>query len=777
MFLGSQNGEYVRRHQALARQSLAASEAAQRWPRAFLDDAKKMTDDALLHRGESITRHIRQKIAMQHDLLRHQESPVRSDYCTEKAMYTVFASTVITGSMAEVLSVFSCDAQLGFQAFLARIFGAELVEVKTARRLATGVSSIGDDDDSYDNMTVVSDVTSQDDRDDARTAKARSVAGAIKHAKFETKRLFSRTRHDLVFLDAMQQPSPTSILRAFKSLDNPQAYRMTDVKCKLQHVTHLLFGYHLEEVRTDRVQIAFYGNHFGPKPSSPCFAYHVLHRLAKGLAILADTVVRRRLAAHLTTVDASALHSNVCTRCVKNVALRKQVVCRICGLNFCNDCSTIERVESASGTTFDLRVCLVCYEQCKAKYILTNKILATTSLAATRASTSTASTTSHPTNSFPRRQPATPSQQPRPRRPSSRQQRVSLAGKQLVQALKHSKISTHEELLHRISELSEDSSNGSFCQTDVMQLLQSLPEESTTPKNLRHSFMAEEPAATPTGGAQDPPANPRPKMNIWPSFSTPRGTADAPRGGGFTTPRASTAPRHNNRFGRHSGSRPMDDTPRQAPIATQSLPRPAVPQPKAVVMPSAPRPRPPSPKKAAAAPMARTRSSLQLDVPLNGSQEAEMLRQNIFLDHDMNALLDRLCEALMREVDVAQVYVCCLYRAQCILKAASGENVPNQILPNCPFNAVVLEARRPTFVSDAAVDPRLASSPRVTGPEAIRFFYGVPLVTADGIELGTLSIADDMPRGRMAPKATNAIMHAATEIVALMEQRSRIALL
>ncbi|EQC42486.1 hypothetical protein SDRG_00219 [Saprolegnia diclina VS20] len=764
MFLGSQNGSEHFRRTAQQTRTTRASAELERWPRTFLEDAKKMTDDAVLMRGESITRHIRQKIAIQHDLLRHNETPIRSDYSSATATYTVFASTLLTASLAEVLNVFSCDAQLGFQAFLARIFGAELIEVKTARRLATGVAPcVRDDDD--DSATVVSDVpSSQSDRDEV---PKRSLAGAIKHAKFETKRFFSRTRHDLVFLDAMQQPSPSSVLRAFKSLDNPLVYRMVDAKCKLQHVTSLLFGYHIEDVGSDRVQMAFYGNHFGPKPSgssSPgAFGHHVLHRLAKGLAILADAVVRRRLAAHITTVDATALHSDACTRCLKRTPLRKQVVCRLCGLNFCHACSSIERVESTNGVCFELRVCRVCYEQCKAKYILTNKVLATTSLTA-------AATPVAPTGSM--------------RRPSARQQRVSRAGKQLVQALKHSKIATHEELLHRISELSEDGSSQSFCQTDVMQLLQSLPEESTTPRNLRHSFMTPK-STTPTSSSSSSSApmtttttpTARPKIDLWTGFRTPRGSDYK-------------AQDHSGRFDRLSSSE-SEAPPRPTPPST--LPsRASMPQPKTMVMPTPARTTfvTPPPTKASAVPppravsassprtpMGRTRSSIQMEITLQHSQEAEQLRQNIFVDHEMNAVLDAMCESLVQDVEVAQAYVCVVYKGQCILKAAFGDNVPHMISPACALNLAVLSSRTPMFVSDASVDARFAASPRVTGAENIRFFYGVPLVTSDGIELGTLSIADDMPRGRMAATAKDKMARVAADMLALMEQRSRVALL
>jgi len=50
------------------------------------------------------------------------------------------------------------------------------------------------------------------------------------------------------------------------------------------------------------------------------------------------------------------------------------------------------------------------------------------------------------------------------------------------------------------------------------------------------------------------------------------------------------------------------------------------------------------------------------------------------------------------------------------------------------------------IVLDALADERFAKNPAVTDHPKIRFYAGVPLVTTEGLVLGTLSVMDDVPR-------------------------------
>ncbi len=68
------------------------------------------------------------------------------------------------------------------------------------------------------------------------------------------------------------------------------------------------------------------------------------------------------------------------------------------------------------------------------------------------------------------------------------------------------------------------------------------------------------------------------------------------------------------------------------------------------------------------------------------------------------------------------------------------------------FAAHVLERSEPLVVADLTQDLRFAQNPWVTGPSAVRFYAGAPLVSEEGAVLGALSIIDFKARGLTPPQ-------------------------
>ena len=73
-------------------------------------------------------------------------------------------------------------------------------------------------------------------------------------------------------------------------------------------------------------------------------------------------------------------------------------------------------------------------------------------------------------------------------------------------------------------------------------------------------------------------------------------------------------------------------------------------------------------------------------------------------------------------------------------------------------------------VMDARSDSRFADGPLVTGKSDIRFYAGMPLVTSDGLALGTLCVMDH-ERRVLSSKQRDALRDLATMVAALLDSR------
>lgn len=77
-------------------------------------------------------------------------------------------------------------------------------------------------------------------------------------------------------------------------------------------------------------------------------------------------------------------------------------------------------------------------------------------------------------------------------------------------------------------------------------------------------------------------------------------------------------------------------------------------------------------------------------------------------------------------------------------------------------------------VPDAQLDPRFSGNPLVTGDPNIRFYAGAPLVSADGMPIGTICVIDRMPRA-LAEEERKALQSLSRQVVAQLELRQAMA--
>src|SRR5215470_2623624 len=112
---------------------------------------------------------------------------------------------------------------------------------------------------------------------------------------------------------------------------------------------------------------------------------------------------------------------------------------------------------------------------------------------------------------------------------------------------------------------------------------------------------------------------------------------------------------------------------------------------------------------------------------MEGERLAELARYAI-LDTPPDPELDAVAAVCARLLDAPAAFIGFIDAHRQWLKARHGLHIAETPREES-FCRIILDAKEPLVVEDAAADPRFAGNPLVVGPLGIRFYAGAPLIT------------------------------------------------
>lgn len=119
------------------------------------------------------------------------------------------------------------------------------------------------------------------------------------------------------------------------------------------------------------------------------------------------------------------------------------------------------------------------------------------------------------------------------------------------------------------------------------------------------------------------------------------------------------------------------------------------------------------------------------------------------LDTPPDHRFDAITRLAARMLDVPQALVTLIDASRQWVKSGCGPMAAGEVLArDVAFCAhTIMTPGKVLVVEDATTDARFSDSPLVTGPSAIRFYAGAPLLDSEGHALGALCVLDTRPRG------------------------------
>ena len=131
--------------------------------------------------------------------------------------------------------------------------------------------------------------------------------------------------------------------------------------------------------------------------------------------------------------------------------------------------------------------------------------------------------------------------------------------------------------------------------------------------------------------------------------------------------------------------------------------------------------------------------------PASEALRLEALHRYAVLDSLPEESFDRIAQVASRQFKASISIISLLDEERSWIKAAVGIGIAQTARAN-GFSSVVIEQDSVLITPDAQADPRFDENILVTGPTRLRFYAGAPIKSAEGHNIGVMSIGDVAPR-------------------------------